>query len=154
MTQEGPFRTRPKRSPQAEREVRRDTRLRQARTCYGHLAGVAGVALMDKMLGLDWLEETPEPVSGNRVGYSLTAKGLQEMEKLGVDLTEAANSTGIFAFGCLDWTEQGLHLGGSLGRAVTACLSEQGFVGRTKGAREVTLNGVPNMWLNGGAFRR
>ena len=46
---------RPRRSPQADREVRRDTRLRQARTCNGHLAGVAGVALMDEMLGLDWL---------------------------------------------------------------------------------------------------
>ncbi len=145
---------RPKRSPQAEREVRRDTRLRQARTCYGHLAGVAGVALMEEMLGLDWLQETPEPVSGNRVGYSLTTKGHQEMEVLGVDISSAAASTGNFAFGCLDWTEQGLHLGGSLGRAVTACLSEQGFVGRTSGTREVTLNGGPTIWLGGGASRR
>jgi len=154
MTQAGPFRTRPKRSPQAEREVRRDTRLRQARTCYGHLAGVAGVSLMEEMLGLDWFEETPKPVSGNRVGYSLTAKGHQEMEKLGVDLPGASKSTGTFAFGCLDWTERGLHLGGSLGRAVTACLSEQGFVGRTSGTREVTLNGGPNLWLDGAASRR
>jgi len=145
---------RPKRSLQAEREVRRDTRLRQARTCYGHLAGVAGVALMEEMLGLDWLQETPEPVSGNRVGYSLTTKGHQEMEVLGVDISSAAASTGNFAFGCLDWTEQGLHLGGSLGRAVTACLSEQGFVGRTSGTREVTLNGGPTIWLDGGASRR
>ena len=145
---------RPKRSPQAEREVRRDTRLRQARICYGHLAGVAGVALMEEMLGLDWLQETPEPVSGNRVGYSLTTKGHQEMEVLGVDISSAAASTGNFAFGCLDWTEQGLHLGGSLGRAVTACLSEQGFVGRTSGTREVTLNGGPTIWLDGGASRR
>jgi len=145
---------RPKRSPQAEREVRRDTRLRQARTCYGHLAGVAGVALMEEMLGLDWLQETPEPVSGNWVGYSLTTKGHQEMEVLGVDISSAAASTGNFAFGCLDWTEQGLHLGGSLGRAVTARLSEQGFVGRTSDPREVTLNGGPTIWLDGGAFRR
>ena len=145
---------RPRRSPQADREVRRDTRLRQARTCYGHLAGKAGVALMDEMLGLDWLQEAPEPVSGNRVGYSLTAKGHQEMEKLGVDVSGAANSTGNFAFGCLDWTERGLHLGGSLGRAVTACLSEQEFVGRTTGTREVILNGRPNIWLDGGASRR
>ena len=145
---------RPRRSPQADREVRRDTRLRQARTCYGHLAGVAGVALMDEMLGLDWLQETPEPVSGNRVGYSLTAKGHQEMEKLGVDVSGAVNSTSNFAFGCLDWTERSLHLGGSLGRAVTACLSEQEFVGRTTGTREVILNGGPNIWLDGGASRR
>ena len=57
MTQNEPIRVRPKFSPQSQREVRRNTPLRQARTCYGHLAGVAGVALMDEMLGLKWLEE-------------------------------------------------------------------------------------------------
>jgi len=36
-------------SAQAAREVRRDTALRRARTCYDHLAGVAGVALFDEM---------------------------------------------------------------------------------------------------------
>ena len=147
MTQEGPFRTRPKHSPQAEREVRRDTRLRQARTCYGHLAGVAGVALMDGMLGMDWLQETPEAVSRNRVGYSLTAKGLQQMENLGADVSGAAKATGIFALGCLDWTERGHHLGGALGRAVTDFLSNQGYVGRTPGTREVTLRDRPGIWL-------
>ena len=152
MTQAGPFRTRPKRSPQAEREVRRDTRLRQARTCYGHLAGVAGVALMDEMLGQDWIQETLEPVSGNRIGYSLTGKGHQEMEKLGVDVSGASKSTGIFAFGCLDWTEQGLHLGGSLGRAVTDFLSNQGYVWRTRGSREVTLRGRPGIWLDSSGY--
>jgi len=145
---------RPKLSSQAEREVRRDSRLRRARTCYGHLAGVAGVALMDKMIGLGWLEEDPVPASGNRVGYALTPKGLQAMSERGVDAAAAAKSTGSFAFGCLDWTERGHHLGGALGRAVTAFLSEQGFVGRTSGTREVTLQGSPDSWLDGAAPRR
>ena len=148
MTQNEPIRIRPKFSPQSQREVRRNTHLRQARTCYGHLAGVAGVALMDEMLGLKWLEENSEPVSGNRVRYELTPKGLQAMDEMGVDLTAAFKSTGIFAFGCLDWTEPGLHLGGSLGRAVTAYLSERGLVGRTSGTREVTLQSSPSSWLS------
>ena len=147
MTQNEPIRVRPKFSPQSQREMRRNTPLRQARTCYGHLAGVAGVALMDEMLGLKWLEEGQQPVSGNRVGYELTTKGLLAMDEMGVDLLVAAKSTGIFAFGCLDWTEPGLHLGGSLGRAVTACLAERGLVGRTPGTREVTLQSSPNSWL-------
>jgi hypothetical protein len=102
---------------------------------------------MDGMLGMDWLQETPEAVSRNRVGYSLTAKGLQQMENLGVDVSGAAKSTGIFAFGCLDWTERGHHLGGALGRAVTDFLSNQGYVGRTPGTREVTLRDRPGIWL-------
>jgi hypothetical protein len=69
------------------------------------------------------------------------------MEELGVEVSTAAKSTGNFAFGCLDWTEPGLHLGGSLGRAITVCLSERGFVGRTEAKREVTLDGSPRFWL-------
>lgn len=147
MTQNEPIRIRPKFSPQSQREVRRNTPLRQARTCYGHLAGVAGVALMEEMRRLEWLEEGQEPVSGNRVRYEITSKGIQAMDELGVDLSGAAKSNGIFAFGCLDWTEQGHHLGGSLGRAVTDCLSERGSVGRTPGTREVTLQSSPGSWL-------
>ena len=143
-----PIRVRLKFSPQSKREVKRDTPLRQARTCYGHLAGVAGMALMDEMLGLKWLEETPAPASGNRVGYALTPRGLQAMEELGVPVAEAAKSTRNFALGCLDWTESGHHLGGALGRAVTSFLTDKGFVGRTQGIREVTLQGSPNTWLN------
>ena len=44
------------RSPQAAREVRRNTALRQARTCYDHLAGVAGVQLLDAMCERGWIE--------------------------------------------------------------------------------------------------
>ena len=147
MTQNEPLRMRSKLGAQAEQEVRRNTRLRQARTCYGHLAGVAGVALMVELLGLELLEEGLQPVSGNRISYELTHKGLQAMEELGVDLSSAAKSNGTFAFGCLDWTERGHHLGGYLGRAVTACLAERGLVGRTPGTREVTSRSSPRFWL-------
>ena len=126
QTAEGPIRIRPKLSSQAEREVRRDSRLRRARTCYGHLVGVAGVALMDKMISLGWLEE----------------------------LAAAGKSTGGFAFGCLDWTERRQHLGGALGRAVTAYLSERGFVVGTLGTRAVTLNSSPEVWLDGAGPQR
>ena len=148
---QGPIRIRPKLSAQAAREVRKDTPLRQARTCYGHLAGVAGVALMDRLIGLGWLEEEPQAATGNRVGYSLSPKGLQALESRGVDVVSATKSAGNFAFGCLDWTEKKQHLGGALGRAVTAFLSEQGLVGRTAGIREVTLVGSPDSWIGGRA---
>ena len=147
MTHRGPTRMRRKRGAQAEREVRRDTLLRQARTCYGHLAGVAGVALMEELLRLKWVEELEAPVSGNRVGYGLTAKGRMTMSDLGVDLAAADKTAGELAFGCLDWTERGHHLGGSLGRAVTARLSELGLIARTEGTREVKLEGDPVFWL-------
>jgi hypothetical protein len=102
---------------------------------------------MGELLRLKWVEELEAPVSGNRVGYGLTAKGRMAMGDLGVDLSVADKTTGEFAVGCLDWTERGHHLGGSLGRAVTARLSEQGLVGRTPGIREVKLEGTPASWF-------
>ena len=44
-----------------------------------------------------------------------------------LQFVKAAKSTGDFAFGCLDWTEPGHHLGWALGRAVTSFLTEQGW---------------------------
>ena len=147
MTYNGLTRMRCKRGAQAEREVRRDTLLRQARTCYAHLAGVAGVALMEELIRSECVEELEVPVSGNRVGYGLTTKGHMVISDLCVDLVAAEKSTGEFALGCLDWTERGHHLGGSLGRAVTARLSELGLIARTAGTREVKLEGDPVLWL-------
>ena len=147
MAHSGPTRMRCKRGAQAEREVRRDTLLRQARTCYGHLGGVAGVALMEELIRLEWVEELEAPVSGNRVGYCLTTKGHMAMSDLGVDLVAAEETAGEFALGCLDWTERGHHLGRALGRAVTARLSEKGLITRTEGTRELKLNGDPVFWL-------
>ena len=147
MTKYEPTRMRPKRSAQAEREVRRNTNLRQARTCYGHLAGVAGIALMEELRRLKWVEESATYASGNRVGYGLTAEGRLAMNDMGVDLAAADKSTGNFAFGCLDWTERGHHLGGSLGRVLTTCVAERGLVSRTPGSREVTLQGSPSAWF-------
>ena len=102
---------------------------------------------MGELLRLKWVEELEAPVSGNRVGFGLTAKGRMAMGDLGVDLSAADKTTGEFAVGCLDWTERGHHLGGSLGRAVTARLSERGLVGRTPGIREVKLEGTPAFWF-------
>ena len=147
MNYSGPTRMRRKRGAQAEREVRRNTLLRQARTCYGHLAGVAGVALMEELIRSECVEELEVPVSGNRVGYGLTTKGHMVMRDLGVDLATAEKNTGEFALGCLDWTERGHHLGGALGRAVTARLAELGLIARTAGTREVKLEGDPVSWL-------
>jgi hypothetical protein len=60
-------------SPQAAREVRRNSPIRQARTCHDHLAGVAGVSLMDAMLQRGWLEAAGQ--AGVRAYYQVTPAG-------------------------------------------------------------------------------
>ena len=60
----------PPMSPQAAREVRRNTLLRQGRTCYDHLAGVVGVQLLEALLQHGWLEESAGPRPHYRLGQS------------------------------------------------------------------------------------
>ena len=131
------------RSPQAARQVRRNSGLRCARTCYDHLAGVAGVSLLDEMLRRGWFRE--EKVT--RTLYRLTGSGERALSSLGVDVPGAAAQRRPFAYGCLDWTERRYHLRGSLAAAILAALSSSGTVARTAGTRTVALERPILDWL-------
>jgi len=137
----------PRRSPQANREVRHNTTLRQSRTCYDHIAGVTGVQLLDELLRRGWIE----PGEGDEAkmpNYSLTAEGEQELELRGVDVAAARKARRRFAFGCTDWTERRVHLGGALGAAVLSALAAGGIIRRQRGTRAVVLRHSLEDWLN------
>jgi len=91
------------------------TRLRAARTCYDHLAGTLGVLLHDRFRALRWLSDAS---AGGDGAYDLTPKGAKEFATLGIDLDAARTLRRRFAYGCLDWSERRLHLGGALGAAL------------------------------------
>jgi hypothetical protein len=132
------------RSPQAAREVRRDSGLRQARTCYDHLAGVAGVTLLDQMLKRKWFQEEEGDA---RTFYRLTADGEQSLLRLGVDVPWAAAQRRPFAYGCLDWTERRFHLRGALSAAILEALTASKTVVRKAGIRSVVLEHNIAEWL-------
>ena len=50
------------------------TPIRRARTCYDHLAGIAGVQLLDELLRRNWLAVTD--ANGNRPQYGVTPAGV------------------------------------------------------------------------------
>ncbi len=131
-------------SPQAAREVRRNTALRQARTCYDHLAGVAGVDLLDALCERDWVE-----VDGGetRPQYHLTPSGEVALRARGVSLVQARRTRRRFAYGCPDWTERRLHLGGALGAQIFAALCRSGTVRRQGQTRAVTMQQELSAWL-------
>jgi DNA-binding transcriptional ArsR family regulator len=89
------------------------SRLRDARTCYDHIAGTVGVALHDALHALEWLaSDTP---AGS---YRVTAAGAKSLEALGIDLDGARALRRRFACACLDWSERRPHLAGALGAAL------------------------------------
>jgi hypothetical protein len=131
-------------SPQAAREVRRNTRLRQGRTCYDHLAGAVGVQLLEALLQRGWLEES----AGPRPRYRLTLSGRQALQSRGVALPDTRKARRQFAYGCLDWTERRPHLGGALGAAMLQALSDTDYVRRDHTSRAVILRQPITDWLD------
>jgi DNA-binding transcriptional ArsR family regulator len=82
-------------------------RLREARCCYGHVAGRLGVALWAQLQRDERLRETES-------GAELTDAGRTWLATLG--FTPAPTRGGQrLAYGCLDWSERRDHMAGSLG---------------------------------------
>jgi DNA-binding transcriptional ArsR family regulator len=91
------------------------SRLRAARTCYDHMAGVLGVSLHDRFNALRWLSSDS---TGGDNAYSLTPDGANAFEALGIDLAATTALRRRFAYACLDWSERRPHVGGALGAAL------------------------------------
>lgn len=133
----------------AIREVRKNSEIRQCRTCYDHLAGVAGVELLEEMLGSGWLLKNIEKRGGkiDKISYQLTQFGKKSLEKRGIDVDRAVRSNRTFAYGCLDWTERQPHIGGSLGSAILNSILSYGIIQRKPGTRSLKLVKPISSWL-------
>jgi DNA-binding transcriptional ArsR family regulator len=105
-------------------------RLRDARTCYSHLAGRLGVALADALVAERWLEEDGR-------SYRLTASGTRSLRGLGIDARGRRGAPA--ARRCLDWTERRPHVAGPVGTALATLALERGWVRRLRGTRAVVV---------------
>lgn len=118
------------------------TRLRFARSCYGHLAGRVGVALFDGMRNRGWL------LARDDGGQMLSEAGATGLQGIGMDgaawrRRSAVPGGGRVAYGCLDWSERRDHLAGPLAVALMQHLLERGWLRRREGERtlEWTVSG-------------
>jgi DNA-binding transcriptional ArsR family regulator len=137
--------------PAPVRSLREGTRaqmLRFARTCYDHLAGQVGVALMDALVERAYLEpDRPagEVAGGDRLSspgraivYGLTEKGAAFLEDFGVDLDRLPPRRPAIRY-CVDWSEQRPHLAGGVGAALTDRLFDVGWIRRSEHNRAVLV---------------
>ena len=123
--------------------------LRRARTCYDHLAGRLGVALMDALLAQGMLEGGDGTFDADRstrdrlsapgwdVAYVLSDKGRARLESLGVDCSGAGRRP--FIRYCVDWSEQRHHLAGTLGARLLSWFEDQAWTERRSGSRALTI---------------
>ncbi|HEX7102288.1 MAG TPA: hypothetical protein VF201_06555 [Nitrolancea sp.] len=126
-----------------------DEPLRHARSCYDHLAGVAGIQLSDALLRHGWIAPITDDRGTYQPAYTLTDSGRAALEARGVAIPSAAHNQRRFAYACPDWTEPGAHVGGALGAAILDRLVAAGVVTRMPGDRTLHISGDLTAWIDG-----
>jgi len=106
--------------------------LRNARTCYDHLAGRLGVAMADALVGRDYIALSED-------GGVVTPQGEDFFLRFGIDLRERTRSRRPFCRPCLDWSERRTHLAGAVGAALAERCFELGWIGRIRDTRAVLV---------------
>src|SRR5262249_37663018 len=104
--------------------------LRRARTCYDHLAGIAGVRLHDSLIQSGCLL-----VSGENE-YTLSGKGREWLRSFGI---EPMRNRSPFVRPCLDWSERRPHLAGRLAAQLLEFFLKHGWIVRMRDSRAVRI---------------
>lgn len=115
------------RSPPKRRPGPRDAAMREARTCYDHIAGRLGVAIFDRLRAQRWIKQSAD-------GWALTRAGVTGLDEvLGLDVAAIPTLRRALVKPCLDWSERTEHLGGALGAALLDRALAEGWVKRADG---------------------
>jgi DNA-binding transcriptional ArsR family regulator len=135
----------PERPVRSLRDGTRAYRLRAARTCYDHLAGRLGVAVMASMLSAGYLTGHDGTIDPGKVtselsgadgdtDYTMSAEGERFFRTFGIP--EPASLT---VRCCIDWSEQRHHLSGNLGCALKRRFEEREWITHSQVGRAVTV---------------
>ena len=127
------------------RQSREAAALAEARTCYDHLAGRAGVEVLDGLLRRGLLEEKSGrtdrgDTSSHR--FEVTGAGAKELSSFGLNLLQPRRSRRQFAGACIDWTQRRRHLNGALAAAITSRMFELSWIERGRRRRSVRITPV------------
>jgi len=107
----------PKELNSAQREVR------AARSCYDHLAGLAGVQVTEALLRKGLITDHPDHLKE----FSITSQGLIWFKELKIDIPQLTVAKRPLALKCIDWTEKTPHLAGGLGAAMLQYFLKEGW---------------------------
>jgi DNA-binding transcriptional ArsR family regulator len=106
--------------------------MREARSCYDHLAGRAGVALADQ------LEEHGALELRDGVFVVPPQAARYYRERFGFDPTRLHTRRPLVR-ACVDWTERRPHVAGALGKALLDALLADGSLKRRKDDRALNV---------------
>lgn len=126
-------------APFGREHQRGDRAIRLARTCYDHLAGIAGVRITESLVEQGVMSETDG-------GYDVTELGERWFAEIGASVSAARQHAKTtrrnFARACLDWSERRHHLAGELGALLCARALELGWFERRHGTRALRVTNI------------
>lgn len=108
-------------------------RLREARSCYDHLAGRLGVHVTEALI-------RHRVIRAHEDEYRVTGTGEKFFADLGIDLEAVRAQRRHFARTCLDWTERRSHLAGALGASLLDTFIEHRWVLRNARDRALAVS--------------
>ncbi|WP_212749902.1 ArsR/SmtB family transcription factor [Acinetobacter courvalinii] len=110
----------------------KDESLRIARTCYDHIAGKLGVALVDafSIQGYILLQDD---------AFSVTPAGIEFFADFGINLITDCSTKQFICRTCLDWSERRPHIAGQLGVRLLECLIEMKWLVRMPDSRALSI---------------
>jgi DNA-binding transcriptional ArsR family regulator len=122
----------PQRPVRSLREATRAELLRNARTCYDHLAGRLGVALAQAL-------ERQHIIRRDKGALVLGESAEPRLAELGIEIDRIQRQRRPVVRGCMDWSERELHVAGSLGAAFASRFFELGWIKRHEATRVVLV---------------
>lgn len=105
--------------------------LRDARTCYDHMAGRLAVCIADRLV-----ERSHVVLDAD--GGMVTEAGRAFLDRQGIDASVLSGRR-PFCRPCLDWSERRPHLAGALGAALLRHALDQGWVRRVRDSRALSV---------------
>ena len=106
--------------------------LREARTCYDHLAGRLGVGLADALVAREVVALAEE-------AGEVTESGRAWLADFGLPLDRVGRTRRLFCRPCLDWSERRPHLAGVLGALLCERCEALGWIRREHDSRAVAV---------------
>lgn len=106
-----------------------------ARTCYDHLAGELGVAVLNRLREREFIHEHGRD-------YQLSQSGKEFLSSLNINWDDTSRRRRRFAYPCLDWSQRVPHLGGSLGAQLLEWFFKSKLIARRHGTRAVRVTDI------------
>lgn len=114
----------------------RDAAMRQARTCYDHIAGRLGVAIAQRLLA-------DGAIAFDGEAGHVTERCEPSLQRLGIGGSDAAAQPGgkrPHCRPCLDWSERRFHVAGRLGTLICAHCLQRGWLLRRENSRALEIS--------------